>query len=52
MFAGPLGAIAGAYLGHSFEKGKEKMDARSVFQINLISILSYVVKVDGDIARG
>ena len=51
MFAGPLGAIAGAYLGHSFEKGKEKVDARSVFQINLISILSYVVKVDGDIAK-
>ena len=51
MFAGPLGAIAGAYLGHSFEAGKEKMDARSVFQINLMSILSYVVKVDGDIDR-
>ena len=51
MFAGPLGAIAGAYLGHSFEKGKEKIDARSIFQINLISILSYVVKVDGEIAR-
>ena len=51
MFAGPLGAIAGAYLGHTFEKGKEKMGARSVFQINLISILSYVVKVDGDIDR-
>ncbi len=51
MFAGPLGAIAGAYLGHSIGKGKEKLDARSVFQINLISILAYVVKVDGDIAR-
>lgn len=51
MFAGPLGAIAGAYLGHSFASGKEKVDARSVFQINLISILSYVVKIDGEIAR-
>jgi len=51
MFGGPLGAIAGAYLGHTFEKGKEKMGARSVFQINLISILSYVVKVDGDIDK-
>ena len=49
MFAGPLGAIAGAYLGQSFEKGKGAMNARSVFQINLISILSYIVKVDGDI---
>jgi len=51
MFAGPLGAIAGAYLGHSLETGKEKMDSRTVFQINLISILSYVVKVDGEISR-
>ena len=51
MFAGPLGAIAGAYLGHSFEKGKEKMGARTIFQINLISILAYVVKIDGDIAK-
>jgi len=51
MFAGPIGAIAGAYLGHSFEKGKEKIDARSIFQINLISILSYVVKVDGEVAK-
>ncbi len=49
MFAGPVGAVAGAYLGHSFEKGKEQVDERSVFQINLISILSYVVKVDGHI---
>ena len=40
MFAGPLGAIAGAYLGHSFEAGKEKMNARSGFQISLFSILS------------
>jgi len=51
MFAGPLGAIAGAYLGHSLEKGKEKINPRSVFQINMISILSYVVKVDGEVAR-
>ena len=51
MFAGPLGAIAGAYLGHSLEKGKERIDERSIFQINLISILAYVVKVDGDIDK-
>jgi len=51
MFAGPIGAIAGAYLGHSIEAGKEKMDERSIFQINMISILSYVVKVDGNISR-
>jgi DnaJ like chaperone protein len=51
MFAGPIGAIAGAYLGHSFEKGKDVIDERSVFQINLISILSYVVKVDGEVAK-
>jgi len=51
MFAGPIGAIAGAYLGASFEGKKEKIDNRSIFQINLISILSYVIKVDGDIDR-
>lgn len=51
MFAGPIGAIAGAYLGHSLIKGKEELDSRSVFQINLISILSFVVKSDGEIAR-
>ncbi|MFT5169876.1 MAG: DnaJ like chaperone protein [Candidatus Omnitrophota bacterium] len=49
MFAGPMGAIAGAYLGHSLARGKKTMNARSVFQINLISILSYVVKVDGKV---
>ena len=51
MFAGPLGAIAGAYLGHTLGKTKEELDSRSVFQINLISILSYVVKADGQITR-
>lgn len=51
MFAGPLGAIAGAYLGHSLDKGKEQLDSRSIFQINLISILSYVIKSDGKIER-
>lgn len=49
MFAGPLGAIAGVYLGSSLDKGKETMDQKSVFQINLLSILSYVAKADGHI---
>ncbi len=49
MFAGPLGAIAGVYLGHSMDKGKETVDEKSMFQINLLSILSYVAKVDGHI---
>ncbi len=51
MFAGPLGAIAGAYLGHSFNQGKDRLDAGNIFQINLISILSHVAKADGEVAR-
>ncbi len=54
MFAGPLGAIAGVYLGGSVDtqrKQKGGIDEKSIFQINLISILSYVVKVDQKISR-
>lgn len=52
MFAGPLGAIAGVYFGNSFDQQRRVrggVDDRSVFQINLISILAYVVKVDHEI---
>ena len=52
MFGGPLGAIAGVYIGHHFDAGKPRrneLNAKAVFQINLISILAYVAKVDGDV---
>jgi len=54
MFAGPLGAIAGVYLGGSIDAQRKQqggIDEKSIFQINLISILSYVVKVDHEISR-
>lgn len=49
LFAGPLGAIAGVYLGGAFDRGqpdRTKINERAVFQIHLISILAYVIKVD------
>lgn len=52
MFAGPLGAIAGVFLGHQIDASKparDALNAQAVFQINLISILAYVAKVDGDV---
>jgi DnaJ like chaperone protein len=52
MFAGPLGAIAGVYLGHQIDSAKQApggLNDRAVFQINLISILAYVAKVDGHV---
>lgn len=52
MFAGPLGAIAGVYLGHTIDKIDIKqggVDPRAMFQINLISILAYMSKVDGHV---
>lgn len=52
MFAGPLGAIAGVYLGHALDKNNPKksgMNARAMFQINMLAILSYVAKVDGHV---
>ena len=52
MFAGPLGAIAGAYFGSGFDRAKMEqgpMTDRSVFEINLIAILSYVARADGRI---
>lgn len=54
MFGGPLGAIAGVYIGHHFDASKPNRDtfsAQAVFQINLISILAYVAKVDGEVDR-
>ncbi len=50
MFAGPLGAIAGAYFGSSISKmPRGSLNDRSVFEINLISILAYIAKVDGQV---
>lgn len=54
MFAGPIGAIAGVYIGHRIDASKPQRDAlnaKAVFQINLISILAYVAKVDGDVDK-
>jgi len=54
MFAGPLGAIAGVYIGHRLDASRphrDELNAKAVFQINLISILAYVAKVDGDVDR-
>src|SRR3989339_854147 len=48
MFGGPLGAIAGVYIGHQIDlsnPAKGVLNDRAVFQINLISILAYVAKV-------
>ncbi len=51
MFGGPLGAIAGVYIGHRIDSSKPNrgLNERAVFQINLISILAYVAKVDGHV---
>jgi DnaJ like chaperone protein len=54
MFGGPLGAIAGVYIGHQIDSAKERLSAigeADVFQINLISILAHVAKVDGHVDR-
>ncbi|MBU0468294.1 MAG: TerB family tellurite resistance protein [Candidatus Omnitrophica bacterium] len=54
MFGGPLGAIAGVYIGHQIDASKPNsgvLNERAVFQINLISILAYVAKVDGNVDR-
>ena len=54
MFGGPLGAIAGVYIGHQIDSSKPNRDAlneKAVFQINLISILAYVAKVDGNVDK-
>ncbi|MFC1510059.1 TerB family tellurite resistance protein [Candidatus Omnitrophota bacterium] len=52
MFGGPLGAVAGVYVGHQIDSSKQSqrgLNEKSVFQINLISILAYVAKVDDDV---
>jgi DnaJ like chaperone protein len=52
MFAGPLGAVAGIYLGGTVDRLKVQgrpIDHRSLFEINLLAILSYVAKADGKI---
>ncbi len=54
MFGGPLGAIAGVYIGHQFDASKPnrgELNDKAVFQINLISILAYVAKVDGNVDK-
>ena len=54
MFGGPLGAIAGVYIGHHIDSSKpnsRELNEKAVFQINLISILAYVAKVDGHVDR-
>ena len=54
MFAGPLGAVAGIFIGHQIDGSKERTAALNkavVFQINLIAILAYVAKVDGHVDR-
>lgn len=54
MFGGPLGAIAGVYIGHQIDlsnPAKGVLNDRAVFQINLISILAYVAKVDGNVDK-
>lgn len=52
MFGGPLGAIAGIYIGHQIDTAQERISAMSeadVFQINLLAILAHVAKVDGHV---
>jgi DnaJ like chaperone protein len=54
MFGGPLGAIAGVYIGHQIDSVQGRISTvneADVFQINLISILAYVAKVDGHVDR-
>ena len=54
MFGGPLGAIAGVFIGHQIDGSQPRTAAlndAAVFQINLISILAYVSKVDGHVDK-
>jgi len=54
MFGGPLGAIAGVFIGHQIDGSNQRSAAlndAAVFQINLISILAHVAKVDRDVDR-
>lgn len=52
MFGGPLGAIAGVFIGHQLDTNQENLsqiDTATVFQINLVAILAHVAKVDGHV---
>jgi len=54
MFGGPLGAIAGVFIGHQIDGSSKKVSAMNeavVFQINLMAILAHVAKVDGHVDR-
>ena len=54
MFGGPLGAIAGVFIGHQIDGNQQRTAAlndAAIFQINLISILAYVSKVDGHVDK-
>ncbi|NCU33041.1 MAG: hypothetical protein EOM23_08955, partial [Candidatus Moranbacteria bacterium] len=50
----PLGAIAGVFIGHQIDTSQPShsgLNDAAVFQINLISILAHVVKVDGHVDK-
>ena len=54
MFGGPLGAIAGVFIGHQIDGSNQRSDAlndAAIFQINLISIFAHVAKVDGHVDK-
>jgi len=54
MFGGPLGAIAGVYIGHRIDDSLERRSRISevaIFQINLIAILAHVAKIDGHVDK-
>lgn len=54
MFGGPLGAIAGVYIGSKIDRVSERIGGlgeSAVFQINLVAILAYVAKVDGHVDK-
>lgn len=54
MFGGPLGAIAGVFIGHQIDGSNQKsvaLNDAAIFQINLISILAHVAKIDGHVDK-
>ena len=54
MFGGPLGAIAGVFIGHQIDGSQQRTEAlneAAVFQINLMAILAHVAKVDGHVDK-
>ena len=61
MFGGPLGGIAGVFIGSQIDRGRAQQEAvskfsdfiikRVFFQSNLVAILAYVARVDGHVAE-